>query len=106
MPYVGEAIYNAAPTARLGAINLIQRGTISVAMSLTADATITSVETTRAILGFLGIAMGLNDATPPVAFSARLSLENATTVRATANGVGGSNSSNAVVGYQVVEHTS
>lgn len=83
-----------------GGIKSIQRGTITVALSAGAGsntATITSVNTAKSAIEFLGV-------TPDSQTSAtawgRVTLTNSTTVTANA---AGSSDRNITIGYQVVE---
>lgn len=80
-----------------GAIKSVQRGVITLSMGVGSNtATITSVDTSKSMIFYLGVA---GDATATNNIEARVALTNATTVTATRDGT--TNSSG--VGYQVVE---
>jgi len=72
-----------------GAIKGIQRGVIAISSGGTGTATITSVDTTKTELRFLGVTY---DSTSLSESMARIALTNATTITAT-RGAGGNNSS-------------
>ena len=76
-------------------IKSIQRGTISLSGTTSASATISSVNTAKATLTYLGNSVGDSPAT----VQARIALTNATTVTATRSAT----STSAAVSYEVVE---
>lgn len=81
-----------------GAIKSIQRGTITIANAASSKtATITSVDTTKALIFSLGAE---STETSVANTNVRLALTNATTVTAERGGTTGS----VEVGYQVVEY--
>lgn len=85
-------------------IKSIQRGTIAVTLTSgigTATATITSVNTSRSTIEFLGATVGSTLGLP---IGARVALTNATTVTADAYGGNGTSGPIVTVGYQVVEY--
>lgn len=82
---------------RPGVVRSVQRGTITTTADVTGTATITSVNTSRATLDWLGFESS-GASTGPAAAQIRVTLTNATTV--TATGIG---SVDRTVGFQVVE---
>lgn len=91
-------------TTRLGAINLIQRGTIVINDDATSNtATITTVATARSVLSHLGATAAISNAVNEAL--SRLALTNATTITATRDVVSGvGTSTDLTIGYQVVEY--
>lgn len=81
-----------------GAIKTIQRGTFATTGSTTGTATISSVDTTRTTLDYLGFSTTFSGGTVVGQALGELVLTNATTV--TFNGLG---NQNRTVSYQVVE---
>ena len=84
--------------SRLRIIKSIQRATITFAAATTATATITSVDTTKALLSHLGVVAGAGNSFTND--SIRLELTNATTVTATRAGASGT----PIVGFEVIEY--
>ena len=84
----------------LGAIKSIQAGTISIAgANVTNTATVTAVDTTKAVLTFLGYSMDV--ANPEC--SVRIALTNSTTITATRSSTGGGTTTS-IVGYFLTEY--
>jgi hypothetical protein len=81
-------------------IKSIQRGTIAMGGNASADATITSVDTTKSLLFNLGVN---SSADSMIEGAIRLQLVNGTTVRGLRSTGSGSGLSAATVGWQVVE---
>lgn len=82
-----------------GVINTIQRGTIAVDSATSNTATVTSVNTAKSFVNYVGFSTDFAVATYDTAYP-RITLTNATTVTATK----GSNAATATtVGYEVVE---
>lgn len=84
---------------RSAAIKLLQRGTITISgASLTATATVTSVDTAKALLNFEGFSASVDTQVIP----ARISLTNATTITATRGTA--TNTPDTIVSYELVEY--
>ena len=79
-------------------IKSIQRGTITLSSTLTATATISSVNVNKSMLNFLGCVDGTTSTTN--SGFARIELTNATTITATRNT---STFGASVVAYEVIE---
>ncbi len=80
------AFLDAAISSRLGSIKSIQTGAVSMTNTTSATATITSVNTAKAIFSLLGQSANWQGAGFLTAIHARVILTNATTVTATKTG--------------------
>lgn len=79
-------------------IKSIQRGTVSITQPATSNtATITAVDTSKALLSFLGI----NSDGTNFGYGARIVLTNATTITMTKSG---NDTNSNVISYEVVEY--
>lgn len=93
----GLSVPTAGPVSQ---IKRIQRGTISLVGAST-TATITSVDTAKSVVSFLGQSNTGSTADHPNGYFMRLTLTNATTVTADRGGTG---AITPVVSFQVVEY--
>ena len=92
---------DAKVSSRMGSIKSIQRGTISLSSTVaSAIATITAVDTAKALLTYLGTRAGAGSGNGGAEWAVTLALTNATTITAQRDGPNGIA---IVVSYQVVE---